>query len=110
VSSEEPECDELSGPQRSDAVVPGGLQTVPLNSVFELLKGGDNSQARSEAYQTLGLLGLSGMTRIIRGSGHPGGNTGFHRVADFTDDLLQPDEEAQRSKRLPCAFGLELKY
>ena len=31
-------------------------------------------------------------------------------VADFTDDLLQPDEEAYRGKRLPYIFGLEWKY
>ena len=108
VSEDEPEIDDaLLG--RSPAIAPGELQTLPLNPVLELLSGNGNSQTKDEAYQTLTLFGLHGMTRLLRTTSHTGGR-GFRRAADFTDDLLQPDEEFQRGKRPPYAFGLEFKY
>jgi hypothetical protein len=82
---------------------------MPLNPVFDLLLG-RNAESNDDAYQTIALFCLTGMTRAMRGSGHSGGGHKFHQVADFTDDLLQPDDWVQRSKRPPYAFGLEWKY
>ncbi len=110
VSGEEPEAEAEPLLQRSNTIAPGELQTLPLNPVIDLIKGTSSPQREEEAYQTIGLLGLTGMVRGLRGLGHSGSHRGFHQVADFTDDLLQPDEEAQRSKRPPFAFGLEWKY
>jgi len=110
VSAEELEPDDLLRPERSNIVAPGELQVLPLNPVFDLLKGNTAAQTNDVAYQTLTLLGLSATSRLMRGLGGAGGRHGFRRAADFTDDLLQPDEELQRGRRPPYVFGLELKY
>jgi hypothetical protein len=111
VSAEEPDSKLITSElQRSSAVAPGELQTLPLNPVFDLLKGNASSQTEDQAYQTLGLMGLTSMARLMHGLGNSGSRRGFRRAADVTDDLLQPDEEAQYTRRPPYAFGLEFKY
>jgi hypothetical protein len=110
VSAEEPESAATSDLGRSKPIAPGELPILPLNPVFDLVTGNTSERTTDEAYQTLAMFGLSGMTWIMRGSGHTGGRRGFQRAADFTDDLLQPEEEMQRSRRPPYAFGLEFKY
>jgi hypothetical protein len=110
VSDEEPESAVASSLQQSKPIAPGEVPTLPLNPVFDLLNGTANSSTQDEAYQTLGLMGLSGMARVMHGIGNTGSRRGFHQVADVTDDILQPDEEAQRGRRPPYAFGLEWKY
>jgi hypothetical protein len=111
VGSEEPAPDACPNLQQGNGIVPGELPTYSLNPVLDLLKGNSCSRTDSEAYGTLGLLGLTGMARMMRGiSSGSGSRHHLHRVADLTDDLLEPDEEAHRGKRLPSVFGLEWKY
>src|SRR5205807_1258067 len=101
----------FSSPTQSNVGVPGELQTLALNPVFDLLAGNSSAQSNQEAYATLGLLGLTGMTRIMHGvTNGSGGRHPFRHVADFTDDVLQPDDETPRGKRPPFIFGLEWKY
>ena len=95
---------------RSTAIAPGEVQTLALNPVFDLLRGTASSQREDEAYQTLGLMGITGMARLMRGLSNSGNRSGFRRAADLTDSVLQPDEEAQYTRRPPYAFGLEVKY
>jgi hypothetical protein len=93
--------------------LPDDLQTLPLNPVFDLLMGNGTAQSTQDAYGTLGLLSLTGMTHILRGVSGGSGSGGRHslrHVADFTDDALQPDDETPRAKRPPFMFGLEWKY
>lgn len=111
VRSEEPVLDAGPNPQRGNGIVPGELPTYSLNPVLDLLKGNSLSQTNQEAFETLGLLGLTGMARMMRGIGTSSGSRHrLNHVAELTDDLLQPDEEAYRGKRPPCVFGLEWKY
>ena len=109
---EEPAPDIVSRIQPSSVFVPGGLQTCPLNPLLELLAGNDCAQTHQDAFQTLGLMGLTGMVHMVRRGDDSGSNHALHHMADLTDDLLQPDEESQQTKRVqaPFVFGWECKY
>jgi hypothetical protein len=112
VSSEEPGPAADSSPERQDLALPGGLQTYPLNPLFDVLSSG-TAQNRQDALQTLGLMGVSGLAQMMHAMGGGcGGHHGFHQMADLTNDLLQPDDDSQQDKRIrpPFAFGLEWKY
>ena len=111
ISSEEPVPDACPNLQPGNGIVPGELPIYSLNPVLDLLKGNSNSQTNQEACEALGLMGLTGMARMMRGLGTGSGSRHrLNHVADLTDDLLEPDEEAHRGKRLPPVFGLEWKY
>src|SRR5262249_36858597 len=111
VSSEDSVLDAAPNLPRGDSKVPSEVPTYALNPVLDLLKGNSTPQTDQDAYQTLGLLGITGMVHMMRSiNSNPGGKHTLRHVADFTDDLLQPDEEAYRGKRLPYIFGLEWKY
>jgi hypothetical protein len=111
--SSEPEAskDLASYPLPGTAPLPGALEVCSLNSVFQLAKGDGSPQTRDDALKTLSLFGLTGMVQLLRHTGGPSGDH-LHRMGDFTDDLLQPDDESAATKRVrpPFTFGLEWRY
>lgn len=92
---------------------PAPLPNYALNPVVELLTKEGTPQTRQDAFQTLGLVGLSGMVPLLHRAGNgSGASRNWHRMGDAAEDLLQPDDQmaSRRLNRAPFTFGLEWKY
>jgi hypothetical protein len=87
--------------------------TCPLDPVIAVLLGDPSPQTKQDAWQTMALIGVTGAIHTLRhanGDGPRGGR--FRRIADITDDLLQPDDESQPFKQVrpPFFFTWGINY
>jgi hypothetical protein len=103
-----------SGPATPSAVVPGNIQTCPIDPVVKLLAGKSDPETQQDALSALALMGATGTLQALRrANGNSTTTRSMHHLAGNLNDVLQPDDDdsaAAKQSRPPVFFTLGWNY
>jgi hypothetical protein len=93
---------------------PAAILTCPVDPLIAVFTRDASTQAKQDAVQTLVFMSAAGAWRVLHQGANEPGRMHQRRFAQFTDDLLYPEDEPviplRTSGRPPFYFTLGIDY